>query len=165
MDQIDERILALLKENARMSASDIGETINMSVSAVIERVKKLEASGIIKQYTVILDAQKIGKDISAFISVSLEHPKYNEGFQKIVREHPDIAQCYYITGDFDYLLKVVTESTALLEKVLDTIKSIQGVSLTKTIVVFSAIKEEYAALPLSRGVNDKPGKKPPHNRV
>ena len=147
MDVTDVKILALLKENSRISASEIGEKVNMSVSAIIERIKKLEATGIIRQYTVVLDTNKIGKDISAFINVSLEHPKYNESFTKCVKAQKDIAQCYYITGDFDYILKVVTESTLSLEKTLNDIKSIQGVSLTKTIVVFSTVKEEYAVLP------------------
>ena len=79
MDSIDVKILGCLKENARQNASAIGEYVNMSVSAVIERIKKLENSGVIQQYTLLLDTKKIGKDISAFISVSLEHPKYNEG--------------------------------------------------------------------------------------
>ena len=147
MDATDVKILALLKENSRMSASEIGEKVNMSVSAIIERIKKLEASGVIKQYTIMLDTNMIGKDISAFINVSLEHPKYNESFTKSVMAQKDIVQCYYITGDFDYILKVVTESTISLEKTLNDIKSIQGVSLTKTIVVFSAVKEEYTVLP------------------
>lgn len=71
MDSIDVKILGCLKENARQNASAIGEYVNMSVSAVIERIKKLENSGVIQQYTLLLDTKKIGKDISAFISVSL----------------------------------------------------------------------------------------------
>ena len=147
MDMTDIRILALLKENARISASEIGEKVSMSVSAIIERIKKMESAGIIMQYTIVLDSKKIGKDISAFISVSLEHPKYNESFTDSVKAQTDIAQCYYITGDFDYILKVVTESTASLERTLNDIKRIQGVSQTKTIVVFATVKEEYAILP------------------
>ena len=147
MDMTDIRILALLKENARISASEIGEKVSMSVSAIIERIKKMESAGIIMQYTIVLGSKKIGKDISAFISVSLEHPKYNESFTDSVKAQTDIAQCYYITGDFDYILKVVTESTASLERTLNDIKRIQGVSQTKTIVVFATVKEEYAILP------------------
>ena len=59
----------------------------MSVSAVIERIKKLEANGIIKQYTVVLDSKKLGMDITAFISVSMEHPKYNNNFNEFVKTH------------------------------------------------------------------------------
>ena len=111
MDSIDVKILGCLKENARQNASAIGEYVNMSVSAVIERIKKLENSGVIQQYTLLLDTKKIGKDISAFISVSLEHPKFNEGFIENVKQNPQVTECHYITGDFDFLLKVITGST------------------------------------------------------
>ena len=116
----------------------------MSVSAVIERIKKLEANGIIKQYTVVLDSKKLGMDITAFISVSMEHPKYNNNFNEFVKTHKQIPDCHYITGDFDFLLKVNTESTGGLESLLNEIKSAGGVSLTKTLVVLSTVKEDYS---------------------
>ncbi len=145
MDSVDIKILGCLRENARMNASLIGERINMSVSAVIERIKKLEATGIIKQYTVVLDNKIIGKDTMAFISVSLEHPKYNEAFNERVISHKEVTESHCITGDFDYMLKVVTESTQALERVLNDIKGIKGVSLTKTLVVLSSVKQEFVS--------------------
>jgi len=147
MDQTDLKILKCLKENARQNASSIGEQINLSVSAVIERIRKLEASGVIRQYTLLVDTHQIGKDLSAYISVSLEHPKFNESFIQAVRENPSIPECSYITGDFDYLLKIITSSTQGLEHVLSEIKSIQGVSATKTLVVLSTVKQDYTILP------------------
>ena len=101
MDNIDIKILNLLKQNARMSASEIGEKINLSVSAVLERIKKLEKSGIIKQYTLILDPKLINKDVSAFISIGLDHPKYNESFIESVLDHKQIVECHYY-GDSDF---------------------------------------------------------------
>ena len=101
MDKIDVKIIECLKKNARENASVIGSQVNMSVSAVIERIKKLEANGIIKQYTVVLDSKKLGMDITAFISVSMEHPKYNNNFNEFVKTHKQITECHYITGDFD----------------------------------------------------------------
>ena len=147
MDSIDIKILSQLKENARVSASEIGEKVNMSVSAVIERIKKMESSGIIKQYTLVLDSKLINQDVSAFISISLDHPKYNESFISSVIEHKQIVECHYITGDSDFLLKVVIDSTGSLEKVLNDIKSIRGVSMTRTLVVLSTVKNEYTVLP------------------
>ncbi|MBQ2769611.1 MAG: Lrp/AsnC family transcriptional regulator [Clostridia bacterium] len=147
MDQTDLKILRCLKENARQNASSIGEQINLSVSAVIERIRKLEASGVIRQYTLLIDGHQVGRDLSAFISVSLEHPKYNEGFIQAIRANTDIPECHYITGEFDYLLKVSTSSTQGLEHVLSEIKSIQGVSATKTLVVLSNVKQDYTLLP------------------
>lgn len=147
MDHLDIKILDCLRSNARLSASVIGERVSLSVSAVIERIKKMEHQGIIKQYTVVLDAKLIGKNLAAFISVSLEHPKYNAGFIESVQKNSQITECHYITGDFDFLLKVMTDSTQSLEGILNLIKSIKGVSLTKTIVVFSTLKREVSVLP------------------
>jgi len=147
MDNTDVKILSCLKDNSRLNASSIGERINMSVSAVIERIKKMEQAGIIKQYTVVLDTHQIGKFTCAFISVSLEHPKFNEAFSQKIKRHQQIIECHYITGDFDFLLKIITNSTQSLEEVLNDIKSIPGVSLTKTLVVLSTIKNEYTVLP------------------
>jgi len=147
MDSIDVKILGYLRENSRVNASVIGEKINMSVSAVIERIKKLESSGIIKQYTAILEPQLIGKEFMAFVSVSLEHPKYNDRFVEFVCDHPDIIECNYITGDFDFILKVITYSTGSFAQILNQIKSIPGVSHTKTIVVMSTFKNECSVLP------------------
>ena len=73
LDSVDKKILACLSENSRMNASAIGARINMSVSAVIERIKRLESTGIIKSYTVILDPSKIGRDLLAFIDVSTDY--------------------------------------------------------------------------------------------
>lgn len=147
MDIIDIKILEFLRENSRINASLIGEKINLSVSAVIERIKKLEASGIIKQYTTILDAKLLGKDTTAFISVRLEHPKCNENFIENVTKHSEITECHYLTGDFDFLLKVITASTESLGQVLNQIKSINGVLLTKTVVVLSTVKNEVSCSP------------------
>lgn len=147
MDIIDIKILEFLRGNSRINASLIGEQVNMSVSAVIERIRKLEASGIIKQYTTILNAKLLGKDTTAFISVRLEHPKYNESFMESVKKQPEIIECYYLTGDFDYILKVITASTETLARVLNEIKSIKGVSLTKTVVVLSTVKNEVSCFP------------------
>ena len=147
MDSVDVKILDLLRRNSRLQASVISEKVNMSVSAVIERIRKLEASGIIKQYTTILDAKKLDKDITAFISVRLEHPKYNDLFMEDVKKQSEIIECYYLTGDFDYLLKIITSSTDTLSELLNLIKSIKGVSLTKTVVVLSTVKNDFSCAP------------------
>ena len=147
MDLIDRNILACLRKNARIPASLISEQVNLSVSAVLERIKKLENAGVIKQYTVLLDHKKIGKDLSAFISVSLDHPKHNDHFVSCIKQDRRVTECHYITGDFDFLLKVITHSTAELEATLNTIKNIPGVSLTRTLVVFSTFKQEVSIMP------------------
>lgn len=147
MDSVDIKILACLRENARQNASVIGEKVKMSVSAVIERIRKMETNGIIKQYTILLDNKLIGKGISAFISVRLEHPKYNDSFTESVLKNDQVVECHYIAGDFDYMLKVVAGSTEELTNLLGEIKAIHGVSLTKTLVILSTVKNTPAVLP------------------
>ena len=147
MDRTDYEILACLKENARENATNIGAKINLSTSAVIERIKKFESTGLIKQYTVVVDQQKLGGELMAFISVRLEHPKYYERFVELINSQNSITECYYIAGDFDFILKVITRNAQYLEEILNYIKSIDGVSLTRTSVVLSANKNEVCMLP------------------
>ena len=147
MDRTDYEILACLKENARENATNIGAKINLSTSAVIERIKKFEASGLIKQYTVVLNQQSLGGELMAFISVRLEHPKYYENFVELINSHASIAECYYIAGDFDFIVKIITKNAQSLEDILNYIKSIEGVSLTRTSVVLSTNKNEVCMLP------------------
>lgn len=147
MDDTDSKILEMLKENSRVNASVIADVVGMSVSTVAERIKKLENSGIIKKYTLALDSRLVGMDVLAFISISLEHPKYNDSFISNINQNRNVIECHYITGDFDFMLKVMTESMDGLSEVLNVIKSIKGVSLTRTIIVLSTPKNEYCALP------------------
>lgn len=147
MDKIDYEILSCLKENARENATNIGAKINLSTSAVIERIKKFEASGLIKQYTIVLDQHTLGGDLMAFISVRLEHPKYYENFVELINSHNSIAECYYIAGDFDFIIKIITKNAQSLENILNYIKSIEGVSLTRTSVVLSTNKNEVCMFP------------------
>jgi len=159
MDNIDVEILNSLIDNSRTNASEISEKVNLSVSAVIERIKKLENLGIIKQYTVILDSAMLGKDVSAIIMVSLEHPKYNDSFIHAIVEHDFITECHYIAGDFDYMLRVTTYNTKRLERVLNDIKGVQGVSKTKTMIVLSTLKNEYSTMVKGKKEVNLPKKK------
>ena len=147
MDKIDVNILRCLTEDARMNASQIGARVNLSVSAVIERMKKLEASGLIRRYTAVIDERLAGYDTQALISVRLEHPKYNQSFAKQMCDHSRVMECFYITGDFDYIARVSTSSTEELTKVLNDIKKIPGVSLTRTYVVLENIKQNATVIP------------------
>ena len=146
MDSLDYKILSVLKENSRVNATNIGAEVNLSTSAVIERIKKLESAGILKQYTVILDQKLLGRELTAFIYVRLDHPKYYENFVSIIKDNDSVAECHYIAGDFDFILKVLTKADHTLEDVLNSIKSIDGVSLTRTSVVLSTNKYDICLL-------------------
>ena len=146
MDALDYKILAFLKENSRVNATTIGSQINLSTSAVIERIKKLESAGILKQYTILVDQKLLGRELTAFVYVRLDHPKYYENFVEVVNSNDSVAECHYIAGDFDFILKVITKADHTLEDVLNGIKSIKGVSLTRTSVVLSTNKYDICLL-------------------
>ena len=147
MDHIDTKILRCLTKDARMNASQISQRVNLSVSAVIERMKKMEASGLIRGYTAVIDERMAGFDVQALISVRLEHPKYNAEFANLMLSHECIVECFYITGDFDYMARISAGSTEELTKVLHYIKQIPGVSLTRTYVVLDNIKQSTSVIP------------------
>lgn len=147
MDKIDIKILKLLQRNARITVSEISSQINLSIPAVSDRLKKLETSGVIQQYTAIINPQLMGKELTAIMFVSLERPRFTDRFIEFVNGEEDILECHYLAGDFDYSLKIVTENTATLEKLLTRIKSLQGIQKTRTMVVLSTVKDSYSVAP------------------
>ena len=147
MDHIDAKILRCLTQDARMNASQISQKVNLSISAVIERMKKMEASGLIQGYTAVLDEKLAGFNVQAMISIRLEHPKYNQEFNRQMCNHDRVMECFYITGDFDYIARIGVASTEELTKVLHDIKQIPGVSLTRTYVVLDNVKPNSPIIP------------------
>lgn len=147
MDFLDIKILKLLQADSRMTVSQISSEINLSVPAVSERLKKLEAGGIIQKYTTIINPNCFHKELTAVMFITLERPKFTEKFVEFVQGEDEILECHYLAGDYDYALKIVTENTATLEKLLNRIKSVQGVIKTRTIVVLSTIKNNHSIVP------------------
>ena len=147
MDQMDCRILHILTDNGRETASDISKKVHLSVSAVLDRIKKMEESGLIKGYTVVVDSKAMGNDVTALMEISLEHPRYHDSFTEVIMEHPNILDCYYLTGDYDFVLKISCASSDELERIHRTIKSVPGVSATRTHFVLKEIKNTYSAIP------------------
>ncbi|WP_342758425.1 Lrp/AsnC family transcriptional regulator [Kineothrix sedimenti] len=147
MDEVDRKILIALRENSRRSATDISKRVNLSVAAVIERINKMENIGIIQQYTLVVNQHKIGNDVMALMEVSLEHPKYYDEFTDKMKSMEDIEACHYVTGDYDFMIKINTRSSEELELLHRKIKSIRGVSGTKTFFVLKEIKNTLAPVP------------------
>jgi Lrp/AsnC family leucine-responsive transcriptional regulator len=141
LDEIDLKILKMLQENGRIKRNEIAQATGLSVPSVSERMKKLEDAGIIKGYTAILDSKKLGKDITAFVFVSIDSSKNYPLFIERVIDVDEILECHSITGEGSHLLKVKTENTSTLEKLLARIQSWPGVTGTRTNIVLSTIKE------------------------
>ncbi|MGG1663762.1 Lrp/AsnC family transcriptional regulator [Brevibacillus sp. NRS-1366] len=143
MDRIDEQILLLLKENGRITSSDISKKVHLSVPAVSERIRKLEEAGIIDHFTVKLNREQLGLHLIAFIMVQLERPEHVSGFREAILQTDRVLECHHLAGSYDYLLKVALKGTAELERLIsDTLKQIEGVTKTNTMIALSTMKEE-----------------------
>lgn len=141
LDQIDLHILALLQENCKLPLAKIGEKVGLSAPSVIDRVKKLEDSGVITGYRAVLDARRLGKDVTAFIGVSISHPKLIGEFEGDIARLEGVLECHHVTGEHTLLLKVKTDNTSSLEELISQIRSIEGVDRTETMVVLSTHTE------------------------
>lgn len=160
LDDTDRRILNLLQEDCRTALARIGESVGLSAPAVLERMKKLEAGGVITGYRAILDGRRLGLDITAFIGVMVDHPTHIGVFEEQVRSVVDVLECHHVTGSHTFLLKIKTENTSSLEQVISQIRRLEGVSRTETMVVLST-HVERVQLPLHPTDASQPNAKRP----
>jgi Lrp/AsnC family leucine-responsive transcriptional regulator len=151
-DDIDRQILTLLQENGRLSNAALAEQVGLTVSTVHERVKKLEKKGLIKGYVAVVDAEGVGKPITAFIRllVGTTSEGYVESKQSVMKAclaEPDVLECHGVAGEDCYILKVVAASPKDLEKLVERIRSNAPVSRSVTSIVLSTFKESSLIYP------------------
>jgi DNA-binding Lrp family transcriptional regulator len=151
LDQIDRKILKALQDNARLSSQELSDQVGISSSPCWRRVKALEDAGVITKYVTLVDPETLGLSISIFTNVSLDKQIETalETFQKAVRKRPEVMECYLMTGDFDYLLRVVVGSLHDYERfLLDHLTKIPGVASIKSSFALKQVKYT-TALPVS----------------
>ena len=142
LDEIDYKFLELLQRDARMTQQQIAEAVGLSQPAVAQRLRKLEAQGVITGYVAQVDAHQLGKDITAFIGVTTDHPRYNAGFARKILALPEVLECHRVAGEYSYLLKVKTENTASLDRfITELLRTIPGVNRSYTTLVLASVKE------------------------
>jgi Lrp/AsnC family leucine-responsive transcriptional regulator len=141
IDDIDIKILNLLQSSSRIKRNEIAEMTGLSVPSVTDRLRKLENSGIIDSYITKLNYKLLGKDITAFIFVTSDSSKHYKEFIEHAERTPEVLECHSITGDGSHILKIRTENTSTLEKLLSKIQSWSGVRSTRTSIVLSTHKE------------------------
>ena len=141
MDEIDIKILDILQAQGRTKRNELADKIGLSLPSASERLRKLEESKYIVGYTATVDYRKLGKDITAFISVIIDSSKHYQSFIDHATAQEEILECHAITGEGSHLLKVRTESTITLEKLLSKIQSWPGITGTRTNLVLSTSKE------------------------
>jgi DNA-binding Lrp family transcriptional regulator len=159
MDTIDYRILENLQRDARISNVDLARAVNLSPSPCLARVRALEADGTISRYVTLLDAKRLGLTVSVIVQVTLEkqvEPAL-EAFEKAVRDRPEVMECYLMTGDADYLLRVLVPDVPAFERfILDFLSRVPGVGNIKSSFALKQVKYQ-TALPLP--VTEARGKK------
>ena len=150
MDEMDEAILNILQTDGRISNVDLGNQVNLSPPAVHARLKRLEERGYIRQYVALLNRELIGYDMLCFINVTLQlhQLEHVENFKRVILEMPQVLECHHLTGEFDYLLKVVVSNRKDLEQfVVNQLTPIPGLARIHTSLVLTEIKST-TALPL-----------------
>ncbi len=151
LDVVDRRILAVLQENARISNVDLAEQVGMSPSPCWRRVKTLEDSGVIAKHVSLVDPAAVGLPVSVFVQVTLERQIETalETFEQTVLARPEVMECYLMTGDSDYLLRVVVANLSAYERFLmDHLTRLNGVASIKSSFALKQVKYR-TALPLS----------------
>lgn len=117
MDNINRQILDILQVEGRISMTELGKKISLSVPAVTERVRKLEDQGVIEGYKAQINPNKINKSVKAFVLIKTHRCK---AFREFCKENSIVIECHRLTGEYSYLVKVVTETNELLEKFIDS---------------------------------------------
>src|SRR6185437_5729506 len=153
MDPADHRIVDMLQRNARTTQIELAKAVGLSQPAVAERIRKLEERGVITGYVAKVDAAALGVDVTAFIGVGIEHPNFFAGFTKKVRGLDEVLECHRVAGEDSYLLKVKTQNTRTLDRLLvEVLRAIPGVTRTHTTIALASIKEETrVAAPAAEG--------------
>jgi DNA-binding Lrp family transcriptional regulator len=146
-DELDRLILQELQKDARISNAELARRVELSPPATMARIRRLEESGLIQGYTTIVDRKLAGYDLLCFVSVSLQvhDTKQLFDFRNAIREIPRVLECHHITGEYDYLLKVVAHDTNDLEDFLvNQLTPAPGVARIHTSVVLSETKPPSA---------------------
>jgi Lrp/AsnC family transcriptional regulator, leucine-responsive regulatory protein len=150
LDSIDWKILGLLQGDARLSNVELARAIGLSPSPCLNRVRALEEAGYISRYVTLLNALRVGLKVSVFIQVTLERQIESalERFENAIRGRPEVMECYLMTGDADYLIRVVVADIQLLEEfILKFLTKLPGVGNIKSSFALKQVKYQ-TALPL-----------------
>lgn len=152
LDAIDRKILGILQDNARIANNELADAVGLSPSPCLRRVRVLEERGIIRKYVTLVDPGLIGLPVSVFVNVSLERQieQALNRFEAAIRTRPEVMECYLMTGDADYLLRVVCADLAAYERfLLDHLTQVPGVASIRSSFALKQVKYS-TALPLLR---------------
>jgi len=134
LDAIDKRILQILARRGDATATEIGAAVNLSIPAVNKRIQRLRKEGIIRGFTLLTDGKKTGKGVLAFVFLVLQYNVGLEPLMEYIARDPDVLECYAITGDYDYIIKICAEDVESLEEKILHLKRQKGVLKSHTML-------------------------------
>ncbi len=143
LDEIDRRILRALQADGRLSIQDLSERVGLSASPVSRRVRALEQAGIIGGYAALIDESRLGYGVSVFVSVQLDRQvdEALESFEAAIRDQPEVVDCWLMTGNRDYLLRIATEDLQSFETFLTgKLTRIRGVASIESSIPLRRVK-------------------------
>jgi len=146
LDDKDMAILRLLQQNARITVKEISDTIHLSTTPVHERIKRMEDSGVIKQYATLVDHAKVKRGLMVICYVSLKQHNKNAGlkFIKAIQEMNEVIECYNISGEFDFMLKVVAENMdAYYDFHVNKLSQVENMGHLQSVFVMGIIKQTH----------------------
>jgi len=147
LDSIDRKILELLQANSNITNAQLAQEIGLSPAPTLERVKKLEIQGVIKSYHAVVDMASVGLGVCTFVTVSLKgHNKDNiEKFIKAISKIPEVVECHHVTGQADFILRIVaTDIPAYQKLMLEKVSNIEVVDNMQSTVILSTFKASKA---------------------
>jgi len=152
LDERDRLLLQLLQENSRMSNAELARQLQLTAPGLQKRLKKLEDNGFIDRYVTLVNREALGFDLLCFAQITLAHhqPECVGQFCERVQGLPEVLECHHLTGEFDYLLKVIAPDRQRLEQLIsETITQIPGVDKVRTNIVLTEVKTS-TSLPLAK---------------
>ena len=150
LDKFDRKILAQLQRDGRISNVDLAQRVRLSESACLRRVRALEQGGFIKGYVAVLDQKRLGRSGTVFVHIALRREEQSElaAFEQAVQRIPEIMECYLMTGEFDYLLRLVVSDMADFERLHnDALTRLPGVSRVNSSIAIRTVRKT-TALPI-----------------
>ncbi len=151
LDAIDLRILDLLQADGRIKRTDVAEAVGLSLPSASERMRKLEERGVVAGYHAVVDARRLGLDVTAFVRVLSRSSEHYETFVDAVVAMDEVLELHSITGEGSHIVKVRCRDTAALEGLLGRIQALPGVRGTQTSIVLSTKKETRRLVPATEG--------------
>ena len=146
LDKVDLQILRTLQDNARLTTKELAARVSLSSTPVFERLKRLENSGYIKKYIAVLDAEKLNQGFVVFWSVKLVRLNKDIAFEftRIIQEIPEVTECYNISGDYDYLLKIHAPNMKYYQEfILNVLGTIDSLGSLRSTFVMDEVKHDY----------------------